>query len=159
MTRVTASVAIKEVPPTLFMVSSHDGVTIPEIPAISRGELDQMLTELATNGGTSGSPVHFIYHGADGSNTTRFRLVLAVPVAEPPSHVPEPYELFESAPFRCVATDYVGPMRDIKQGYARLFEAMEEQGLQRTDESREIYVKWIGYDSPDNVTELQIGVV
>jgi hypothetical protein len=35
---------------------------------------------------------------------------------------------------------------------------MREQNLVRTEESREIYKKWIGFESPDNVTELQVGV-
>jgi hypothetical protein len=151
-------VIVKEVPPTVFVVSSHDDVTIPEIPAIARSEVDQMLESLSEEGIVPAGLMNFIYHGADGSKTTRFRLDLAVPVAVRPASVPEPYELMLAPTFKCVATDFVGPMDDILRGYARLFAAMDKLGLGRTEESREIYKHWVGYESDDNVTELQIGV-
>jgi effector-binding domain-containing protein len=155
---VTAPVALKEVPATIFVVSSHDDVTIPEIPAITRSELDQLVEALDTVGGAPTAPVTFIYRGADGTNTTRFHLDLAIPVRTRPAMLPEPYEVLEAPAFRCVATDYVGPMAHIQRGYDTLFAEMRARGLTRTEESREIYKKWIGFESPDNVTELQIGV-
>lgn len=156
---MSTSVAVKEVPPTIFVVSSHDDVTIPEIPTISRNEVDQMVEALADVGASPVAPVTFIYHGADGTPETRFRLDIAFAVAAKPPAAPEPYDVLETPAFRCLATDFVGPMFDIMHGYARLFSAMNDQGLAFTGESREIYRKWIGYESPDNVTELQIGVM
>jgi effector-binding domain-containing protein len=156
---VSASVAVKEVPPTIFVVSSHDDVTIPEIPTISRNEVDQMVEAIAAVGAEPVAPVTFIYHGADGTPTTKFRLDIAFQLAEKPAMAPEPYEVVDVPAFRCVATDYVGPMPEIMRGYALLFAEMEEQGLVHSGESREIYRKWIGFESPDNVTELQVGVI
>ena len=153
-----ASVALKEVPPTTFVVSSHDDVTIPEIPAIARNEVDQLLATIEEEGMVPTSPVVFIYHGADGTPTTRFKLTLAFPLAERPASVPEPYELLDTPAFKCVSLDFVGAMQDIMGGYARLFDAVDELGLAFTGESREIYRKWVGYESDDNVTELQLGV-
>jgi effector-binding domain-containing protein len=155
---VIASVALKEVPPATFVVSSHDDVTIPEIPPIARSEVDQLLATIEEEGLVPTSPVVFIYHGADGTPTTRFKLTLAFPLAERPASVPEPYELLDTPTFRCVSTDFVGAMPDIMAGYARLFEAVDELGLTFTGESREIYRKWIGSESEDNVMELQLGV-
>ncbi|MCW3060978.1 MAG: hypothetical protein JWQ02_2799, partial [Capsulimonas sp.] len=39
-----------------------------------------------------------------------------------------------------------------------LMDAMKEQGLRATWETREIYKHWVDYDSPENVTELQLGL-
>jgi hypothetical protein len=158
--RVTTAtdVSIKLIPPTVFLASVHEDVTIPEIATIARNEMEQMIEALQAAGGVPTAPVTFIYHGADGTPTTPFRLTLAVPLATVPARVPDPYELVESAEFKCVATDFVGPMPDIMWGYDRIFSAMREQSLVRTEESREIYKKWIGFESPDNVTELQVGV-
>ena len=75
------AVTLKTVPPTTFVMSSHDGVTIPEISAVSRGVVDDMITDLHAHGVMPLAPVHFIYHGADDSLTTRFRLTSAFPVA------------------------------------------------------------------------------
>jgi effector-binding domain-containing protein len=155
---VTDSVALKEVPPTTFVVSSHDDVTIPEIPAIARNEVDQLIATIEEEGLVPTSPVVFIYHGADGTPTTRFKLTLAFPLAQRPGSVPEPYEILDTPTFRCVSTDFVGAMDEILRGYARLFDEIARQGLTFTGESREIYRKWVGYLSDDNVTELQLGV-
>jgi len=155
---VIASVALKEVPPTTFIVSSQDDVTIPEIPAIARNEVDQLIATIEEEGLVATSPVVFIYHGADGTPTTRFKLTLAFPLAQRPKTVPAPYEILDSPTFKCVAMEFVGAMQDIMAGYARLFDAVDELGLSFTGESREIYRKWVGYESDDNVTELQLGV-
>ena len=154
----TTDVSIKQVPPTVFLASVHENVTIPEIATIARNEMEQMVDALQAAGGVQSAPITFIYHGADGTPTTPFRLTLAVPLATAPRHVPGGYELVESPEFKCVATDFVGPMPDIMWGYDRIFAAMRENNLVRTPESREIYKKWIGFESPDNVTELQVGV-
>ena len=60
--------------------------------------------------------------------------------------------------FICMAADYVGPMPDIQIAYDEILNAIDTSGRKRTPESREIYKKWIGFESPDNVTELQVGV-
>ena len=152
------AVTLKTVPPTTFVMSSHDGVTIPEISAVSRGVVDDMIAELHARGITPLAPVHFIYHGADGSLTTKFRLTIAFPIARPPAEPIDDYQIAELPAFRCMAAEYVGPMPDIQIAYDEILNAIDESGRKRTPESREIYKKWIGFESPDNVTELQVGV-
>jgi hypothetical protein len=49
-------------------------------------------------------------------------------------------------------------MPDIQIAYDEILSAIDASGRKRTPESREIYKKWIGFESPDNVTELQVGV-
>src|SRR3954471_20683307 len=67
------AVTVKTVPPGIFVMSPHDGVTIPEIAAVSRAVVDDMIADLQAHGITPLAPVHFIYHGADGTLTTKFR--------------------------------------------------------------------------------------
>jgi effector-binding domain-containing protein len=152
------AVALKTVPPTTFVMSSHDGVTIPEISAVSRGVVDDMIAELHARGIAPLAPVHFIYHGADGSLTTKFRLTIAFPIARPPAEPIDDYQIAELPAFRCMAAEYVGPMPDIQIAYNEILGAIDSSGRKRSPESREIYKKWIGFESPDNVTELQVGV-
>jgi effector-binding domain-containing protein len=111
------AVTLKTVPPTTFVMSSHEGVTIPEISAVSRGVVDDMISDLHAHGVMPLAPVHFIYHGADGSLTTRFRLTIAFPIAGRPDEPIEDYEIAELPAFRCMAADYVGPMPDIQIAY------------------------------------------
>ena len=153
------AVTLKTVPPTTFVMSSHEGVTIPEISAVSRGVVDEMIAELHARGIAPLAPMHFIYHGADGSLTTKFRLTIAFPIARPPAEPIDDYQIAELPAFRCMAADYVGPMPDIQIAYDEILGAIDSSGRKRSPESREIYKKWIGFESPDNVTELQVGVV
>ena len=152
------AVTVKTVPPTVFVMSSHEGVTIPEISAVSRGVVDDMIADLQAAGITPLAPVHFIYHGADGTLTTKFRLTIAFPIGKRPVQPIEDYEIAELPAFTCMASDYVGPMPDIQIAYDEILDAIDASGRKRTPESREIYKKWIGFESPDNVTELQVGV-
>jgi predicted transcriptional regulator YdeE len=152
------AVTLKTVPPTIFVMSSHEGVTIPEISAVSRGVVDDMIAELHAQGIKPFAPVHFIYHGADGSLTTKFRLTIAFPIAERPAEPIEEYEVAELPAFRCMAAEYVGPMADIQIAYNEILDAISTSGRARSPESREIYKKWIAFESADNVTELQVGV-
>ena len=94
----------------------------------------------------------------DGSLTTKFRLTIAFPISGRPAEPIEDYQIAELPAFRCMAADYVGPMPDIQIAYDEILHAISSSGRSRSPESREIYKKWIGFESPDNVTELQVGV-
>jgi hypothetical protein len=67
-------------------------------------------------------------------------------------------QLKSTPPFKCIATDYVGPMTPIGESWTEFVSSLFTAGHKPTDQSREIYKKWIAFDSPDNVTELQQGV-
>jgi effector-binding domain-containing protein len=153
------AVTLKTVPPTTFVMSSYEGVTIPEISAVARGVVDEMIADLTSHGITPLAPMHFIYHGADGTLTTAFRLSIAFPIAERPGQRIADYEIADVPAFRCMAADYVGPMPDIQIAYREILDAITASGRPRSPESREIYKKWVGFESPDNVTELQVGVL
>jgi hypothetical protein len=56
----------------------------------------------------------------------------------------------------CVSTLFRGPMTNILDAWREFFERVEKKGLACSDERREIYLKWQGHESEDNVTELQI---
>ena len=152
------SIEIKEVPAMLFLVSTHEA-TIPEIAALG-GEIPGMIYAAAEERSLAvGGPIQFLYDGADGSMEKIFTLRIAVPLLErPKSEEAGPFVVYETPAFRCIATDYVGGMPGIQEGYKALMDAIKEQGLRSTWESREIYKHWVEYDSPENVTELQIGL-
>ena len=57
------AVTVKTVPPTVFVMSSHEGAERSH-SAVSRGVVDDMIADLQAHGVTPLAPVHFIYHGA-----------------------------------------------------------------------------------------------
>lgn len=56
----------------------------------------------------------------------------------------------------CVSARYKGPLTRIVEAWEEFFAKAGRKGLPMSDERREIYLKWIGSESADNVTELQI---
>jgi hypothetical protein len=67
-----------------------------------------------------------------------------------------PYRARWEPEWDCLSARYKGPMRDIVAAWEEFFAKAGKKGVALGDERREIYLKWIGHDSPDNVTELQI---
>jgi hypothetical protein len=71
-----------------------------------------------------------------------------------------PYRARWEPEWDCLSARYKGPMRDIlpawEEFFAKAGTKAEKKGLALGDERREIYLKWAGHDSADNVTELQI---
>jgi len=58
--------------------------------------------------------------------------------------------------WKCVSAEFKGPMEHMVEAWEEFFAAVEKKGLNCDDDRREIYRKWVGFDSKDNVTELQI---
>ncbi|MEO7715521.1 MAG: GyrI-like domain-containing protein [Capsulimonas sp.] len=152
------TIEIKTVPAALFLASTHE-TTIPEIAALG-GEVPGMIYAAAEEQSLAvGGPIYFFYDGADGSMEKVFTLKIGVPLLErPEAEAPGPFQVYEAPEFHCIAMDYIGGMPGIQNGYKMLMDAMKEQGLRATWETREIYKHWVDYDSPENVTELQLGL-
>jgi hypothetical protein len=56
------------------------------------------------------------------------------------------------------ATEYAGAMDRIKEAWGEFHGKLGEKGLKPTKNFREAYLKWIGFASPENITELQVEV-
>lgn len=150
---------IKLMPP-VEVISRRDRLTIPQIPAHSGPAIQSLIEALdRMNVSPTGGDMIYVYHGCNGDPALPFDLEIALPV--PPgtaTRLDSPLKLNTLPEFRCLATDYVGPMTGIGQAWMRLVGAVRAAGHQPTDESREVYKKWVGFNSPKNVTELQQGI-
>lgn len=151
------SATVKDVPATVFLASTAR-VTIPEIPALA----DRVIPGLFAAAGQAGlqiaGPTTFLYDGIDGTMTNPFELSVAVPLASAPGAAPAAYTILHAPAIRCIAVDYVGSLNDVSQAYQQLMDDAQRSGLTLTTRCREIYKHWVSYDSPDNVTELQLEV-
>ena len=67
-----------------------------------------------------------------------------------------PYRARWEPEWACLSARFKGPMASITDAWQEFFEKAERKGLAVSDERREIYLKWVGFESADNVTELQI---
>jgi effector-binding domain-containing protein len=60
--------------------------------------------------------------------------------------------------WKCLSAEYTGSMPKIIDAWHELFEAAGKKGFRTDATRREIYKKWVGMDSGENVTELQLRV-
>jgi effector-binding domain-containing protein len=132
---------------------------IPKFALETTGPLYQKIqhAELQSNG-----PMVFLYRFA--GNKTECRI--AVPIKETGRDFTKetakgevaPFQFAKHEPFKCLAGTYKGSMKGISKGWDELMHAAQAKGLKTTPLCREVYTYWVAFDSPDNVTELQVGV-
>ena len=150
---------IKHVP-EVRVISRRDRVIIPQIPAHSGPAVKSLIEALKTlNVAPGHGGMIYIYHGCTGDPAAEFDLEIALPVPGGVSGRPVPPAELKTAPaFRCMAVDYVGPMSGIGGAWMQLIQTVRAAGHRPSEESREVYKKWVGFDSSENVTELQQGI-
>ena len=150
---------VRDVPGFVGLTAAAE-LTIPAIPTFAeRATIDLMRLADARAIPIVDAPV-FIYTGVGvGANDT-FRLQIALPVPEETKldGVDDQFALITYEPFRCGAFDFHGPMTHIGEAYPQAMNALKEADHTPVKQSREVYKQWVGYDSPDNITEIQLGI-
>lgn len=58
-----------------------------------------------------------------------------------------------------IKTDYKGAVVNIGQAWQDFTNQMLKKGYKFSNQGREVYKDWISYESEENVTELQMGIV
>jgi effector-binding domain-containing protein len=58
--------------------------------------------------------------------------------------------------WKSVSAEFKGSMEHMVEAWEEFFAAVEKKGLNCDGVRREIYQKWVGFYSKDNITELQI---
>ena len=105
-------------------------------------------------------PVIFVYYGIEANPTQEFDLDICVPTAAEtaiPTEAPTGCKMLGA--FECIAADFNGSMHGISRAGARWQKPGGPSGRLASGQSREVYKKWISFDSSENVTELQKGIV
>jgi len=147
--------AVKTVPETLFFCVD-EAVTQAEIPDFAMRAIGPLYEALGKAGQHPAGDLQFLcpqWNGPEGKS----KLVIGIPVAsEFPAKAPA---YFWKAPaYRCLWTEYVGPMSGIKDAWAQLGAAVEKSEHRCAGSWREVYVHWVAPESAENRTELQSGI-
>jgi effector-binding domain-containing protein len=123
--------------------------TLKEIMSVADREIGNMYAEAQKLGLQESGPMQFVYYGCDEKPDTKFKLEIAMVVDQE-----KPYD----EGFTCATTVHNGDISKIGETYEKLIPELFKSGRQITDHSREVYHKWVSPESPENVTEIQIGV-
>ncbi len=145
----------KEIPARIFLASKRT-LTIPEISAFAEAVLGDLFEEANKLGLTVTGPTEFIYFGCTGSPEASFDLYIAIPIEKKTGDADQ-FKYYDSPSFECVYQDYVGSMKGIGEGWSSFIGEAEQSGavFHSQNHIRAVCKKWVGFESDENVTELQ----
>jgi effector-binding domain-containing protein len=132
--------------------------TLNQLPEYGDIHVDKVYEEVARTGLEKTGPIEFIYYGATEDKNKEFTLQIAIPVKEPKKDIKADFHFRTASDFKCLAHTYKGSFMEFEKVYENLFEYVWDNSLKPTDEVREVYHSFVSPDSPDNVTEIQIGL-
>lgn len=100
----------------------------------------------------------YVYKGCDENPETMFDLQMCIPVIDFSTYQGE-FEKVELREYTCVESLYVGSMPDLgPKGWAPFMTEVMEKKVAFSSESREVYIKWVDFNSPENQVLLQMGL-
>lgn len=138
-------------------------LTVPKIPQFAEQATTSLMQLCQAHGLSLVGPPTFVYTGAGTGANDLLTLQVAFPVdrsalGDRPPALPPDTAVLAFAAFKCAAIDFRGPIMHLPQAYAPAMNELREQGHTPVEQSREVYKHWVGYDEPDNVVEIQLGV-
>jgi effector-binding domain-containing protein len=140
------------------VVFSHaEETTLDQISVVANREVDNMYKEAERLGVKENGPMQFIYHGCGEDPSAKFTLEIAMAVDQMKSYSGK-YQFKKLKGFSCATTMHYGDINKIGETYEKFMPEIYKNGKRLTDESREVYVKWVAPDSAENVTEIQVGI-
>lgn len=130
--------------------------TLPELSKY--GLLAQKLcSEAERLGIESDGALQWNYFGIDGKPETVFTLEVALPVQKKEVEV-QNFEFKQVPSFKCLSLVHEGPWENLPQSYNRAMGYLAANGLEMTNECREIYLMIDLEETANNITEIQIGI-
>lgn len=123
------------------------------------GNTPERLYEIAGKAGLipAGGQI-WRYMGADGNKETIFTLEMGLPVSGMPVGSTDGFSISETPHFKYISTTHKGSWDNLYETYGRIIAELRTNGLNMTQECREVYTVVDMEQPANNVTEVQIGV-
>lgn len=147
---------VKTVKPAKVFYHS-EVTTLDGIHEVAVREIDNLCTEAEKIGLKEIAPMQFVYYGCDDNPDTRFTIEIAMVIEEEKPYEGK-YKFKELEGFKCVSTIHNGNVNDLDKTYEKFTPELLKSGMKMTDQSREVYHKYIQQESAENITEILIGV-
>jgi effector-binding domain-containing protein len=156
MTQQVATPRIKEVKPINFLFHRAE-VKISnltnQIPVAKELFKESVRLDLHPSG-----PIHWHYFGFMGDESKPFTLEVCLPVASIPADYDGKFHFKRTENFKCVSLLHEGGWQEIPKSYGILMEFMQQNKLQPSGITRELYINADFVNPEVNVTEIQMGV-
>jgi len=120
---------------------------------------DQLMADLEKNGVETEGPMIFVYRNCADDMDKPFDLEIAQPVKASCDYQGE-FDINELEPIKYVEKTYCGSLANLgSQGYEPFIEDIQKSGLQLSNQCREVYHRYEGFESEGNITEIQMGIM
>lgn len=147
----------KNVSPKLVFSGSLK-TTINKLKSDTEPIIEALYKDVEKFGIQPAGPLEFIYRGASEDDNKEFDLEIALPVTNNPKPEWTQFDFKETSQLKCISNEYKGGMEQIAKAYTNIFEEIVKNGIQPTDEIREVYQNWVDFSSDENIVEIQIGI-
>ncbi|MBK9577960.1 MAG: GyrI-like domain-containing protein [Fibrobacterota bacterium] len=142
----------------LTVVYSRQELSIREVGEASASILARIQDEVDRAGIKPSGSWIFIHHDLPKNGSEKHMVEFCLPVDLPDGLVALGFPTRTLPEFPCAYVHYQGAMRSFfTKGVQPLVKGMLAAGLSISSESREIYHRWVGPNSPENGIEIQFG--
>ena len=148
---------IRHVPSKTYFCAEKE-LLLTEVPSFSEEVLESLYNQAQTTGLTISGPTEYVYLNSSTDPAQPVHLIIAIPVAES-KPIASDYFFWQATTFTCISTDYEGSMVGIGEAWSVFVQRVLEHGYILGNQGREVYREWVSFESEDNITELQVGVV
>ena len=142
-------------PITVFF--HKETTTLNKLHEVANREIPQLYEEIAKLGVKEIAPMQFRYIGCTPDLDKEFELEIGVIVDQVKEYNGK-FDFKEWGPMKCVSHVFTGPVSKLGGEYEKIFPQIFQSGKQPSDEVREVYTKFVDMESPENITEIQIGL-
>ena len=143
----------------MTVLCARQELTIPEVGLYAEQYGAQMLAEVEQHGLPVVGPWVFIAYHLPKNAKQRYTTEFCLPIGRAETYRGDRFAVKALVSFPCAYAEYRGKRRQLfTQGYQPLVRDIVAAKLSFTGESREVYHRWVGPNSPDNHIEIQFGV-
>jgi effector-binding domain-containing protein len=132
--------------------------TMNLLPKVIEREIHNFTAEIKKLGLKEAGPMEFIYFNCTEDADKLFTFLFAMPVETLIPLSGAKYFFREMEDFKSLSYIHKGDLLEMFQVYERIFKEVDDRGLKHTSQVREVYIKYEDIKSPDNVTEIQVGI-
>jgi effector-binding domain-containing protein len=144
----------KQASEAFFFLFAEAETDYPGIAASGGKIMDEINAYVKGKGVNPKGPVIWMYDHI-GSGKVKLKAGLPIPEGVQGN---ENLKIEFKPEWNHVSTIYIGSMENIGKAWDQFTEEASRLGFTPMNINREVYKKWVAFDSKENITELQVGV-
>ena len=151
------AVRVKETAPRQFLCAKKQ-LKIAEMHEFATAMVEKLIEKATDLKLAQTGPIMITYFNFHGDPEQTFTAEIAVPIfAENANSGGGDFYVRKTDKFKCASTIFQGPLTGRGEAWQNFVQTAMAKG-EANGESRELYLYWEAFDSPNNIVELQLGL-